>query len=100
MAILNQGIHMRLPDTTRSTFDKSKDLCYKFWVYKNNRETLEAGVYTYGGGKVKFQIGPRKYNDKIVKVGRLTVDEVVWMASILDEAMELMDEIEEKFEPS
>ena len=87
----------------KSTYQKSKDECIKIWHFdpSNYRESLEAGVYCYGGtGRPKFQVGPRRYNNRVINTGRLTTDEVVWLYSIMDDVMEIMDKEEEKIEPS
>ena len=78
-----------------SKYDKAKDNCIQKWYYKTGRYSLEAGVYRYGYGVPKFQVGPRKYNDKIIRIGRLSLDETVWLASILDEVIERIESEED-----
>jgi len=77
-----------------SEYDDKKDISIKKWHYKQGRYSLEAGVYIYADGLPKLQIGPRKYGDRIIRIGRLTLDETVWVSSIMDEVIELLEELE------
>ena len=78
-----------------SKYDKAKDNCIQKWYYKTGRYSLEAGVYRYENGVPKFQVGPRKYNDRIIRIGRLTLDESVWLSSIMDEVIDLIESEED-----
>ena len=79
-----------------TSYEQTKDKCIQKWYYKLGRHTLEAGVYRYEGGEPKFQVGPRKYNDRIIRIGRLTLDESVWLSCIMDEVIERIESEEDK----
>jgi hypothetical protein len=57
-------------------FDESKDKLIKGWRVGD----LMFGVYQYGDGEVKFQVGPRildtKQGEQKVRAGRLTMAEI------------------------
>ena len=77
-------------------YEQGKDNCIQRWHYKSGRYSLEAGVYRYEDGVPKFQVGPRKYGDRIIRIGRLTLDESVWLSSIMDEVIERIESEEDK----
>jgi len=78
------------------TTEYEKDSCIQKWYYIQGRYHLEAGVYRYGNSVPKFQVGPRKYNDRTIRIGRLTLDETVWLFSIMDEVIELLESEEDE----
>ena len=75
-------------------YDARKDVAVKIWECESG---LKASINQYDAGAKKFQIGPRTYTKKngdesITKVGRLTFDEVVWLRSVIEEAVPILNE--------
>jgi len=73
-------------------FEPEKDKVLKKW--KCEETGLVISINQYGGGEPKLQIGPRilKKQDGTerapVKAGRLSIEDVLWLYDILDEAKE------------
>jgi hypothetical protein len=76
-------------------YDASKDKVLDSW--ENNETGLMISINRYGEGEPKLQIGPRCYIKKdgsksITKVGRLAIDDVLWLNKILDEVKDKLNE--------
>jgi hypothetical protein len=78
-------------------YDASKDVQLNEWAMfgEDAEANLFASVMQYNGGEKKFQVGPRTYINKkgevkFQKVGRLTKEEVEWLASIMGEVVDFM----------
>jgi hypothetical protein len=70
-------------------FDETKDMTVAAWEH----EDLAVSLRQYNGGAVKFQIGPRtveKRDGSLThrKAGRLSLDEMRWLAGIMPEIVE------------
>lgn len=73
-------------------YDISKDVVLKAW---DNGDGLQAGIYQYNEGEKKFQVGPRSIIKKngemsFMKVGRLSMEEAIWLQNVITEAITLM----------
>lgn len=81
-------------------FDPSKDKILKAW--KCEETGLIVSINQYDQGEPKLQIGPRILQRKEggqrtpVKAGRLTVEDVDWLYSVIDE---VRDEIAKHAKP-
>jgi len=70
-------------------FDKSKDKVIKEWEIDNgNDQKLMVSIMSYNGGDQKLQIGPRTYTKRnggtgYGKAGRLTMEEVTFLAGVI-----------------
>ncbi|MFH1243090.1 MAG: hypothetical protein V1689_12110 [Pseudomonadota bacterium] len=76
-------------------YDETKDQVLETW--ENEKTGLSISIYRYGDGDPKLQIGPRTYVKKdgartTTKTGRLSIDDVLWLDSILEEIKEKMNE--------
>ncbi len=76
-------------------YDETKDQVLETW--ENEETGLSISIYRYGDGDPKLQIGPRTYvrRDGVratTKTGRLSIDDVLWLESILEEIKEKMNE--------
>lgn len=88
-------------------FDPSKDVTLDEWCFgsKDEPETFIVGVYQYNGGKKKlgFTRTFRNYRTQEIGIkgaGRLTIEDVEHLASILPKALDLMkDNAEGEEEP-
>lgn len=75
-------------------YDITKDHVLDSWT---NEETgLILSINRYGEGEPKLQIGPRTYIKKdgskgSLKAGRLTIEDVVWLAEIIDDIQDRMN---------
>lgn len=73
-------------------YDPEKDKVLKTW--KCNETGLVVSINRYGDGEAKVQIGPRVLLKKDgterapVKVGRLTIEDLIWFYDIIDEVKE------------
>lgn len=80
------------------TFDWSLDKVFKQFDFKDDEtgKGLKASVNQYNNGPLKFQIGPRTYitkngDERVTKVGRLSKEELEWLLSIGDEALDFIN---------
>jgi hypothetical protein len=76
-------------------YDETKDQVLETW--ENDKTGLTISIYRYGDGDPKLQIGPRTYIKRdgakaTTKPGRLSIDDVLWLDSILEEIKEKMNE--------
>ena len=76
-------------------YDASKDKVLASW--ENEETGLQLSINQYGDADPKSQIGPRAYTRKDGKkssttAGRLTVDDVLWLAETLEEVADKMKE--------
>jgi hypothetical protein len=76
-------------------YEASKDQALETW--QNEETGLSITIYKYGEGEPKLQIGPRTYKKKdgsatMVKAGRLSIADLLWLAGILEEVTEKMKE--------
>lgn len=71
-------------------YDNSKDKLIKcFDLESDNNTQLSFSIYSYNNGKHKLQI-QRIKDDKFLKLGRMTLDEVEFLKEIIDEIIENM----------
>ena len=78
-------------------FDPEKDNVIKKW--KCEETGLVISINQYGKGEPKLQIGPRilKKQDGTerapAKAGRLSIEDVLWLYDILDEAKDKLTDL-------
>ena len=78
-------------------FDPEKDTVIKKW--KCEETGLVISINQYGKGEPKLQIGPRilKKQDGTerapAKAGRLSIEDVLWLYDILDEAKDKLTDL-------
>jgi len=74
-------------------FDQRKDKIFKAWKHVGG---LVLQVASYDGGVKKIQIGPRKVDiagsERIYKVGRISMEELEWMAKMVPEVRKVIEE--------
>jgi hypothetical protein len=78
-------------------YDKSKDVCIFERSIGDDGKELKVSVFSYNGGEMKLQIGPRTYVKRngsvgFNKVGRLTFDEVLAINELIPEIRGIMGE--------
>lgn len=76
-------------------YDANQDQVLETW--ENDETGLMISINRYGAGDPKLQIGPRAYVKRdgskgTTRAGRLTIDDVLWLADILEEVKEKMNE--------
>jgi hypothetical protein len=76
-------------------YDSSLDKILESW--ENDETGLNLSICRYGEGEVKLQVGPRTYTKKdgtkkATKAGRLTIDDVLWLSSVIEEVKDKMNE--------
>jgi len=78
-------------------YDATKDVkIVEFGMFgEDSADNLFVSVQQYGEGEKKLQIGPRTYVNrkgevKFNKVGRLTKEEVEWLAEVAVKVVEFM----------
>lgn len=86
-------------------YDKDKDIELISWLMNDegSNDNLKASVHQYDGGTKKLQIGPRIFvrrdgEIRYGKLGRITVEEVQWLQTVLPEAVSEMTR-EDEAEP-
>jgi hypothetical protein len=77
-------------------FEPEKDKILKKW--QNDETGLVISINQYGDGEPKLQIGPRIFKRKDGgetqrKAGRLTIEDVMWLYEIIDEAKEELSKL-------
>jgi hypothetical protein len=78
-------------------YDSNKDKQIKEW--KNEETGLIVSIFQYDGGEPKLQLGPRILKKKDgtdrapAKAGRLSIEDVMWLYEIIDEAKDELSEL-------
>jgi hypothetical protein len=77
-------------------YDPTKDQVLASW--QNDETGLMVTINQYGEGEPKMQVGPRAYTKKdgtqtTTKAGRLPIDDVLWLAEVIEEVKDKMNEI-------
>ncbi len=77
-------------------YDANMDKILHSW--ENEETGLTVNICQYGEGEAKVQVGPRNYTKKdgtkrASKAGRLPIDDVLWLADIIEEVRDKMNEI-------
>ena len=77
-------------------YDPTKDQVLASW--QNDETGLMVTINQYGEGEPKMQVGPRSYTRKdgtqtTTKAGRLPIDDVLWLAEVIEEVKDKMNEI-------
>ena len=78
-------------------YDSNKDKQIKEW--KNEETGLIISIFQYDSGEPKLQIGPRILKKKDgtdrapAKAGRLSIEDVMWLYEIIDEAKDELSEL-------
>jgi len=79
-------------------YDSSKDIVKSIFVFDDeNEKTIIASIYSYNEGEMKLQLG-RQYEKNGTKypngkLGRLTLDEIKQLRSVLDNVIEEIENI-------
>ncbi len=76
-------------------YDPSKDKVLAAW--ENEETGLTVSIHRYGDGEPKLQIGPRTYTKRdgsrgSARAGRLTIQDVLWLAEVLEEITARMND--------
>jgi hypothetical protein len=78
-------------------YDSNKDKQIKEW--KNEETGLIVSIFQYDSGEPKLQLGPRILKKKDgtdrapAKAGRLSIEDVMWLYEIIDEAKDELSEL-------
>ena len=78
-------------------YDPNKDKQIKEW--KNEETGLIVSIFQYDSGEPKLQLGPRILKKKDgtdrapAKAGRLSIEDVMWLYEIIDEAKDELSEL-------
>ena len=77
-------------------YDPTKDQVLAAW--QNDATGLMVTINQYGEGEPKLQVGPRSYTKKdgtqaTTKAGRLAIDDVLWLAEVIEEVKDKMNEL-------
>lgn len=76
-------------------YDPGKDEILAAW--ENEETGLTVAIHRYGDGEPKLQIGPRTYTKRdgsrgSTRAGRLSIQDVVWLADLLEEITARMND--------
>lgn len=83
-----------------AAYDPEMDKVLQQWECEETG--LIISINQYGNGEPKLQIGPRVLRKKeggpgrTVKAGRLTIEDVIWLYSVIDE---IKDELANRVNP-
>ena len=76
-------------------YDAEKDKVLKKW--ENDLTGLVISIRKYGNSIPKVQIGPRVMkkdgNERTVKAGRLTIEDIQWIYDIIDEIKDELSDL-------
>ena len=80
-----------------AVFDRSKDVCLYERSIGNGDKCLKVSVFSYNGGEMKLQIGPRTYIKRngdmgFGKAGRMSLAEVEAVSALMPEIRGIMGE--------
>jgi hypothetical protein len=93
-SLFARQLQSKTPRRKLMAYDPDKDQLLDSW--QNSETGLNIGIYRYGDGEPKLQLGPRNYTKKDgregkTKTGRLSIADVLWLEEVIEEVRDRMN---------